>query len=394
MKHYLFNSDLSESNKMLRKSVYYQSGVTLVELMVALVIGLLVSLAIYNVMSLQEGRKRTTNSINDIDQSGAYGLYTLDKSIRSAGSGFSNASSTSYGCKLNASLSGTQVLPAGTLPAPFAAVLAAIGGSFRLAPVLIVNGVGQNSSDALITMNGTAGLGETSTSFTAIPAGSNLSVTNVASFTSNDRLALVDIAGITPCLIEQVASTFVPAAGVSTLPLSGSYYTASGADKNLAAYSALTTVVNLGEAPNFNIFIAGANNSLYSYDLLAPNATANANPILDGVYAMHAIYGVKLTPTSKLTWVDPASNASYSASTLMNGTSAATTALLTIKAVRLSLIMRTSLPEKDTAGVAVSPSTITIFSGTAAANAVALNPTNVRYRLVETTIPIRNALLQ
>ena len=68
-------------------SVRLEQGFSLIELMVALVIGLVVSLAIYGVLNVNEAHKRTTTSVNDIDQSGTYAIYQLDKIIRSAGSG-------------------------------------------------------------------------------------------------------------------------------------------------------------------------------------------------------------------------------------------------------------------------------------------------------------------
>src|SRR5450830_1206747 len=106
-----------------------QAGVTLIELMVVLVIGLVVSLAIFGVMTASEGRKRTTTSVNDIDQSANYGLYQMDKLIRSAGTGFTQAYTQTYGCELLAIKNTVAILPqpAGTdLPKPFSAAYANI----------------------------------------------------------------------------------------------------------------------------------------------------------------------------------------------------------------------------------------------------------------------------
>ncbi len=56
--------------------------------MVTLVIGLIMSLVIYNVIKINEGRKRTIMSVSDMDQAGTYAMYQLDQYIRSAGAGF------------------------------------------------------------------------------------------------------------------------------------------------------------------------------------------------------------------------------------------------------------------------------------------------------------------
>ena len=66
-----------------------QSGFSLIELLVAMIIGLIVSLAVYTVLTTFEARKRTTTSVNDTSQANTYALYQLDKKLRSAGSGFS-----------------------------------------------------------------------------------------------------------------------------------------------------------------------------------------------------------------------------------------------------------------------------------------------------------------
>ena len=66
-----------------------QIGFSLIELLVAMIIGLIVSLAVYTVLTTFEERKRTSTSVNDISQSNTYALYLLDKKLRSAGSGFS-----------------------------------------------------------------------------------------------------------------------------------------------------------------------------------------------------------------------------------------------------------------------------------------------------------------
>ena len=68
-----------------------QQGVTLIELMVTLLIGSILSLAVFGVLSISESRKRTTMSVNDTTQAGNYALYAIDKWVRSAGSGIAQS---------------------------------------------------------------------------------------------------------------------------------------------------------------------------------------------------------------------------------------------------------------------------------------------------------------
>ncbi|MGB8856654.1 MAG: prepilin-type N-terminal cleavage/methylation domain-containing protein, partial [Burkholderiales bacterium] len=56
-----------------------QSGFSLVEVMVGLLIGLLGTIVIFQVFSISEGQKRTTTSGNDANQSGVFALYTLER---------------------------------------------------------------------------------------------------------------------------------------------------------------------------------------------------------------------------------------------------------------------------------------------------------------------------
>jgi type IV pilus assembly protein PilW len=135
------------------------------------------------------------------------------------------------------------------------------------------------------------------------------------------------------------------------------------------------------------MFGVGANNTLFRYDVMLPSSAENPSQVAEGVYSMHAIYGVGAAP-GELVWTPP--TGAYSSTSLLDGSAVANQNLRNIKAVRIALIMRTSLPEK----VNVSPATLDVFESTGAGTNVTVNLTNARYRyrVVETTIPIRNAL--
>src|ERR1700704_829651 len=99
-------------------------GMTLIELMVAMTIGLGITLAITSVLIASENHKRTTTSTNDAQQTGSYAYYALDKALRGAGSSIAESAFPTdvgiLGCHLNA----TPILPhAGAFPAPFAGFL-------------------------------------------------------------------------------------------------------------------------------------------------------------------------------------------------------------------------------------------------------------------------------
>jgi len=382
---------MSGSNIKLPK----QRGFSLIELMVSLVIGLLVSLAIYNVLNVNEGRKRTTTSLNDINQAGSYAIYQLDKLIRSAGSGFTGggdkvAADYAYGCRLDMAKNGVQLTPAVAFPAPFAGV----NSTIRVAPVIIYNGAAGLGGDVIIAMSGNGGLGEAPTSFAALPAASTLNLTNHAGLRANDILLISD--KVSPCLVQQVAPAFVQVAGGSAVALSGTYNAAVVNARSVTNYLETAQVINLGTSPSLNMFGVGAGNSLMKYDLMQPlvndQTVANSNPSLyvDGIYQMQALYGVDNDGdplVASLTWVAP--TGVYSAANLLDGSVAATANIKTIKAIKIGLVVRTALLEKQ----AVSAATLTLFQDTATPVVVNLADPNYRYNSFEVVIPLRNALM-
>jgi len=103
-------------------------GVTLVELMVGLLLGMLTVLVISQVLAMSEGKKRTIATGSDAQVNGALALYTLQRELQMAGYGLA-AKPDALGCPLQ----GTYTGP-GTPPAT-----EAFAGT--LAPVVITTGV-------------------------------------------------------------------------------------------------------------------------------------------------------------------------------------------------------------------------------------------------------------
>jgi type IV pilus assembly protein PilW len=398
------------------------TGFSLIELLVSMVIGLVVTLAITSVLIRGEASKRSTTSVNDVNQTGVYSTYLLDRAIRSAGSGFSQSWATTYGCRLNVSQSTPTAL--NVLPIPsainstsaFARVTAATL-PIRLAPVVIAKDLANPSAsdvrgDVLMVMSGTAGFGESP--LTVVPGSvtaGNLRLANTIVFRTGDLVLLTDTAVTTGCMFQQVL--FPAATSGSTdqnLPLGGTYYSTTGTNVNLSNFGASTTALQLGSVtgnmPQFQLYGVGSNHTLVSYDLLQANPTsANIDvPIADGVVEMRALYGTDTYPaTSTITWVDPSSSG-WDAATLMDGTPASQIKLKRIVSIRVGLILRTSLEER--AGNATSDAALTyqrasanvrLFSDLGSTlertRALTGSELNYRYRTFEVTIPLRNVTL-
>jgi type IV pilus assembly protein PilW len=397
-------------------------GLSLIELMVTLVIGAIMVVAISTVMIQFEARKRRTTAVNDANQSGSYGLYTIDRWLRSAGSGFAQTGTVpngaagdreamGFGCRVLAAQSGAQVLPSTATPAfpdPFQRLqpISGSAGTLRLAPAIIASGqsgaTGLNGaySDALVVMAGTSGYSEIYTELTGPILGSQAPVQNAAVLHANDIVMLIDEqagGGAQDCMVRQIASPLTSPPGLGGTYATGSSV-ASVADSSFDDKSVLVNLGSTNNPPNFFAIGVGTSNTLYAYDLLKTRNPA-LQAIGDNVVELHAVYGVDANGDNVLeTWVDPAatpasSDLDYSLGTLMDGSANSADKIASIKALRVALVLRSPLLEK--VGDEPTGSTLTVFSGEAFARSRTLSSTDqrYRYRIVDSVIPLRNALL-
>jgi type IV pilus assembly protein PilW len=386
-----------------------QRGMTLIELMVALAIGLGVVLAITSLLITGENHKRVTTSTNDAEQTGAYVFYALDRALRSAGSAFVESAYPTdrgvLGCRLNVA----SILPrTSAFPAPFAtAFLAGATNTLRVAPLLIARRQSDDGkSDVLVSMGGSGAGGGVSRQVTGTGGANTLVLDSTVAFNNND-MALVSQSGTTDCLLEQVG-----AINGSALTVSGTQYYTAGATTSLATLASSTSsyVSPIGNAAannvQFQLFGVSANRTLYSYDLLQNLRLMQgvggdvAQAIADGVDQMNAIYGIDTNGDGiQDTWAGPG-DAGYDINTVM--TTAAT--MRKIVSVRVALVLRGQYYEKNIVAGAltpVSPPTLTVFSGLTNLGGTSLQQTinlsatdqQYRYRVFEFTIPLRNMLL-
>lgn len=393
-----------------------QRGLTLVELLVALVIGLVVVLAVTSVVTVGEAQKRSTTSTNDMNQSGSYAAYMIDRVLRSAGSGFAQSGMRGvFGCRLSATRTiggtATSILPrtSSAFPAPFETLLggagAAAAGNLRLAPFLIAKGA-SGASDILVVMGGNAAAGDVPRRVrSGFPGNSNLRLDNTIGLAHGD-IGLVSREGTDDCLIEQVNVTDATAfatVGNEVLPMGGRYFTSSGATTSLATLvadgTAFFTPLGNVSANNLQFQLIGVNTNrtLVAYDLLRSAGTGSAEgtdasamqALADGVVALYAIYGVDTDNNGTVdSWIDPGATG-YAIGTLM----LAPDTMRRIVAARVALVMRDSLFEKNP----VAPESLTIFRDLASASQrtfnIAASDRNFRHRVIDTTIPLRNMLL-
>jgi len=378
-----------------------QRGLTLVELLVAMAIGLVVTLVVTSLLISGENHKRVTTSTNDADQTGNYAFYALDRALRAAGSGIAESTSPVDVGVLTCKLNVKGMLPrTGAFPAPFSTEPAP--SNLRVAPLLIAQDQSDNGSDVLVVMGASGDAGGVPRPLNAAGSATSLILQNTVGFSPND-LILVSQNGVQDCLLEQVSSISSP-----TLNLGGTYSFA-GASTTLATLAngvASTYVTPLGntQANNvqFQLFGVGTDNILYSYDLLQGTGANTSQAIADNVITLKALYGVQVStaPGVLNSWVSPG-DTNYDIDTVM--TTEAT--IEKIIAVHVAIVVRGEYYDKNTAnnGNPISPATLTLFNGYTRADGsslavnVPLNTSSTgqyyRYRVFEFTVPLRNMLL-
>lgn len=373
-------------------------GMTLIELMVALVIGLTLTLAMTMITVRYESGKRVLGTANDMTANGNFVSYELDRQLRSAGSGYIQGWRDNLGCMLNVSRNGQQILPR---VAPFPAPFAGVPQQLRLAPVLVFPGAGNGGSDVLAIATGTSGLAETtSTVLPTSTTATSLRVPNTVGMRGGDLL-LVAEPGV-GCMMQEVASPFAGGA-TQQLDLGGAYYSAvingvamaGFATTGSASVAALGNVT--GNQPAFQLLGLNADSALVSYDVLQLGAQNAVQVMADGIADLRVLYGIDSDTTDLVfnvdQWVQPTGN--FAPAALTDGTAAAQTRLMSIMAVRVGLVLRSDRVEKE--GEEVAPAKLTLFANMPAALQYEVPISGLqqrqRHRTVEFTVPLRNIML-
>jgi type IV pilus assembly protein PilW len=188
---------------MMKRRSLRCRGFSLPELMVTMVIGLILMLAVSIMVARQESIRRGVSSGNDLTSNTGYAAYSLDRELRSAGAGFSQATAQSYGCRVHASLNNSQLLPATrTFPAPFASV----PQDYRLAPLIVFAGAGAHGSDVIAVAAGNSALSEAA--LPLVPksaAAGEVKLSNTLGMRAGDLLLLASQGG---CMVQQVGDGF------------------------------------------------------------------------------------------------------------------------------------------------------------------------------------------
>lgn len=350
---------------LLNKSTSSQNGFSLVELMVGLVIGLLVTLVVMQVFSTFEGEKRTTTGSADAQTNGSIALFTMQRDIQMAGFGLP--------------VFDTQNPPLRCVPDPTDPISVDHDGDgatpeIDMFPIQITDGGG--GSDTVIIRYATDGAlasgGIAVKIIGPAPAAPEVGVDTNFGCKVNDVVLLStgSVCGMTR---------------VTHLPDSTHITLASSAKATVGG--SLTCV---GQWNQFTYAIG--TNQLQRNDALTAPAT---NPIVSDIVNMQAQYGISATANSNqiTAWVD-ATGAWANPGVTSATCDVANANRNCIKAIHIGVIARNGSLEKEDvtttapevwADIGASTAPVIDLSGDA-------NWQRYRYRVYETIIPLRNMI--
>lgn len=342
-------------------------GFSLIDILVGVTIGMIAIVIMLQMFETAETRKRTTSSGSDAQISGSIAMHALERDLRLGGDGF--GSSTSMGCTINA----------------YDTVRGA-AFTFPLTPVQIVDGAA-GAPDQLVVFYGNPTAAPLSYSFDT----STVTTKRMSSTSSRGGLSRGDMALVTNgancALIEITDNTNVDQRTINHA--SGAYtnsqnVAATARFNNPAGYSTATGLLyNFGNInqPRRNIWQIVNRRTLTVTDDLHSTAAAE---IGEGIVDLQAQYGLD---------TDVARN--YLVDTWQ---STAPTDWTRVIAIRVAILARSQQFEKVSV-TATAPSwlggsfVMTNVDGTAdSASGSANDWRHYRYRVYETTIPLRNMI--
>jgi type IV pilus assembly protein PilW len=385
-------------------------GFTLVEMMVAMAVGLVLALAVALSMLSMGQQFRVVSAVSAAQVNAQMALSLIDQTARSAGAGlYSNGQPL---CQAFNAWKNGAIVSNGT----------------PLLPARIVDGGSAGASDRIVFTAASPG-----GALTGLPvldamatAGASVVASNSVALAAND-LIIVGVPGSTtaPCTLMQVTAT--PAAGTAcggnaaacqTIPRTSNaaYNPSSGTFATEPRYGFATAgavtgpavVVRMGTSLQQRAF-AVLCDTLVQYNAFTDNPSCSTGPLTFGggadalvadVVLMHAQYGISASASSNIVtnWVD-ASGATWASPTATNAGR--------IKAVRVVIVSRSkeAASEQVTAASCTNTGSV-VNTGPCSFDDAEAPPIDLsgvslpsggnwrkyRYRVTQAVIPLRNVI--
>ena len=377
-----------------------QRGMSLVDILVGMVIGLIGMIIVFQSFNAFEGQKRTTTVTNDAQEGGLMALTTIEREIRLAGFGMfyaSNPICNSYRQWANNAVDTV---------ASFMPVTVTNGASNAPDSVTLAfssSGFGSTPSQVQVTFNGTVAeivvdnalgnrvynvgdyilVGKTGSACT------RLQVSGTRPSPDNPQFLALKVEPTT------AAPANPPLANLATLLPSGGY-----SNEKLTPTS-LSVVSNMGQMRRVTYAVvldANNNGKLQQQDLTGGGAAID---LAEGIVNMQAQYGISTSESVQQvsSWVN--ASGSWAAPAFSDQGR--------IKAIRIAVVARSQLREKDvvqSVNATCSNTSGTNNNGPCEWRDSVANPAPIidlsansewryyRYRVYETIIPLRNVMWQ
>lgn len=352
----------------INRNKFAQSGFSLVEIMVGLVIGLLATLVIVQVFSTFDSQRRKTSGSADAQTNGSIALYSLQRDLQMAGYGMPLPMAD----KLNSSLKCEPSPEYDPDSDP------TTDNSIKLFPVEIIEGAG-NASDVVISRYSTTQMGavpvrivDAANAFSPI----GMTVDNNLGCSDNDVAIVSNAPNCVMTIVEDATGNPATQKNIRLIPTDDPAGTISTGAK-------LTCMGNWQE---------------YRYEVINGQLVMNGTPIMDGIVALQAQYGIAATINSNQVsqWVN--ATAPWNAPTVADRNR--------IRAVRVAVVARSGQRDREIVTNQCVTAKGTVNNGPCAwddtnydaAPMIDLSVVdgadwqNFRYRAFETIVPIRNML--
>jgi type IV pilus assembly protein PilW len=301
-----------------------ERGFSLVELMVALVIGLIAIIAMTQIFVGSEGQRRTTGAGVDAQTAAAVGLYSIERDVGMAGYAINN--NNIRGCGTSYSYydsDGNGPIPGAPIP------------NLSFFPVRIINGGAVGSDTIILTSGSTASSGMPTQLADSMPAPQDdIEINNIsgcvkngfAIITDGNNCTFMQITDIDPLaykLKHEYKETTEPAYNPSI-----AYITANTWPK----YSIGNTALCLSNALVQRTYSVINNR-------LTLSSSGTVSDLVPDIVSLQAQYGISAVGTSDqvVSWVEPTG-------IWANPTPADRER---IKALRIGVVARSALPERE-----------------------------------------------
>ena len=347
---------------------HQNTGFSLVEIMVGMVIGLLSTIIVIQVFATFEGQKRTTTGGSDAQTNGGVGLYTIERDIRMGGYGFADAA----GCALSSSFNGTTL------------------ATLLLAPVTIADGAG-GLPDSITILSGNK-------SSWSVPirvisnhaqAATQFNTNATLGLAQNDLLIAYEAATPPNCTLFQVDNANPV---LNPIVHTTGSWNGNSAVFPAAGYSTNALLMNVGSFMSHTYSI-DANSNLVFTDYSSATNTNSSQILSPDVVNIQAEYGFDTRAGAQTdAQVDTWSATMIDADT--SGTIGDTGDINRIYALRFALVARNGLREKPDPATGVCNTTIAgpTWTGGTINLAADANWQCYRYKTFETVVPLRNML--